>query len=109
PVLLFEPGLGQMPTDYTALLEDIASYGYIIVGINPTYFCWATVFSDGRQVGRMPMRDLLSSNLAELFPIWVKDMTFALDQVAKLDSDPQSPFFARLDLSHVGAFGHSYG
>src|SRR5207302_7702132 len=41
--------------------------------------------------------------------IWVKDMTFALDQVAKLDSDPQSPFFARLDLSHVGAFGHSYG
>src|SRR5581483_2923627 len=28
PVLIFSPGLGQMPTDYTGLIEDLASHGY---------------------------------------------------------------------------------
>jgi pimeloyl-ACP methyl ester carboxylesterase len=103
-----------MPTDYTALLEDIASHGYVVVGINPTYFCSATVFSDGRQVGGLPLGERLwhkpgTSTLEDLFPIWVQDMVFVLNQVTKLDSDPQDPFLGRLDLSRVGAFGHSYG
>src|SRR6266568_6723018 len=36
PILIFEPGMGKIPTQYTALLEDLASHGYIIFAITPT-------------------------------------------------------------------------
>jgi predicted dienelactone hydrolase len=49
PVLVFEPGLGKKPRDYTALLEDLASHGYIVVGIFPTDST-DVVFPDGRTV-----------------------------------------------------------
>jgi pimeloyl-ACP methyl ester carboxylesterase len=106
PVLLFSPAFGQMPTEYTALLEDIASHGYVVVGINPSYFTPVTVFPDGRQAGFHLTWDTI---LEDYFPTWVADMTFVLDQVAKLDAEAGGPFSGRLDTTRVGAFGHSYG
>ena len=32
PVLLFTPGLSWLATDYSVLLEDLASHGYVVVG-----------------------------------------------------------------------------
>jgi len=32
-VLLFTPGLGWLPSDYSVLLEDLASHGYVVVGL----------------------------------------------------------------------------
>jgi len=40
---------------------------------------------------------------------WAADISFALDQLAKLDLDKDSAFFGKLDLTHVGALGHSIG
>lgn len=31
PVLVMEPGLGPLPTDYTTLAENLASHGYVVV------------------------------------------------------------------------------
>src|SRR6185436_3554716 len=33
PVLIFSPGLGNLPTNYTSLLEDVASHGYVVVAV----------------------------------------------------------------------------
>jgi len=48
PVLIFEPGLGNLPTDSTTVIEDLVSHGYIVVGITPTYSASIVVFPDGR-------------------------------------------------------------
>jgi predicted dienelactone hydrolase len=43
PVLVMEPGLGPLPTDYTILAEDLASHGYVLVaGAPPTALRWSS-------------------------------------------------------------------
>jgi hypothetical protein len=108
PVLLFEPGLGNMPTDYTAILEDITSHGFIVVGIDPTYFAPVTVFLDGREVGQIPLWERGSQKLEQQFPIWVRDFRFVLD---RLQSSPGTlGDLAQVgDFHRMGAMGHSYG
>jgi predicted dienelactone hydrolase len=108
PVLLFSPGYGAMPTEYTAMLEDIASHGYVVVGINPTDFVSITVFQDGRRAV-VPLWNVSLYDLEKDYPVWVQDMLFVLDQVSEQNKDPRSPLFARLDMTRVGAFGHSFG
>lgn len=104
-VLLFSPGIGKMPTDYTAVIEDIASYGYVVVGVNPTYFVYTTAFADGRTVSMLP-QVMAHGDLDQRFPIWVEDLRFVLRQ---LTSMPKSGIWKSMDLSKFGAFGHSYG
>jgi Chlorophyllase enzyme len=104
-VLLFSPGLGKMPTDYTAVIEDIVSHGYVVVGVNPTSFVYTTVFASGRSVG-MLSQVMTHGDLDERFPIWVEDLHFVLGE---LTSMPKSGIWKNMDTSAVGAFGHSYG
>ena len=117
PVLIFEPGLGPTVSDYTTLLEDLASHGYIIVGANPTYSASAVVFADGRIVeqsasGNIPDNASVpeTKQIADrLVQIWADDMIFAMNQARRLNADPQSLLAGRMDLTHIGVFGHSFG
>ena len=101
PVLFFSPGLGMMPTDYTALIEDIASHGYVVVGINPTGYTASTVFADGRQAGLRPPWEI-NPAAASMLDTWVTDMRFALDQMTQISADPLSTTIAS-DQSAGGA------
>jgi hypothetical protein len=104
PVLLFEPGFGMLPFFYTTLIEDLVSHGYIVAGTIPTYYTHYNVFSSGRVV------DIFKSTHANAsLPFWTGDMIFTLNQLEKLNTDPESPFHERLDFRRVGAFGHSFG
>jgi hypothetical protein len=112
PILLFSPGLGNMPTDYTALIEDIVSHGYIVVGVNPTDFVAATVFPNGQSSSNLHFLLATARHKDELerdFPIWVNDLKFVLDQTQRLNQENEGPFFNRIDFGRVGAFGHSFG
>lgn len=108
PVLLFLPGFGAMVTEYTAILEDIASHGYVVVAINPTDFAPVTAFEDGRTV-YAPVWDISLYDLEKDYVVWVQDFLFALNEVSRENKDRHSPFFERLDMTRVGAFGHSFG
>jgi hypothetical protein len=117
PVLIFEPGLGPTVSDYTTLLEDLASHGYIIIGVNPTYSASAVVLADGRVVeqsakGNIPDNASVSETrqiAGQLVQIWAEDLRFAMDQAQRLNADPQSPLAGRMDLTRIGVFGHSFG
>jgi hypothetical protein len=128
PVLIFAPGYGSAPIEYTALMEDLASRGYVVAGINPTYFTTYTVFSDGRIAGQHPMarevagaprsawadRSVLPSGdpapiSDAVFRLWTGDLRFCLDQLVKLNTTGASKFRGHLDMTQVGAFGHSIG
>jgi predicted dienelactone hydrolase len=117
PVLIMEPGLGPAIPDYTVLAEDLASQGYIVVGINPTYSSNLVAFPDGRVVTRTDkgtIPDNASRIQAEkigdtLITVWVKDVIFVMDHLETINATPDSPFYQRLALDHMGVFGHSFG
>jgi predicted dienelactone hydrolase len=117
PVVLMRAGLAALTTDYTALAEDLASHGYVVVGFDAPYRSYIVVFPDGRVIARAPQNDadLLSGPEQEqlatkLVQAWSADMGFALDQLERLNtSDPSGRFLGRLDMQRVGVFGHSLG
>jgi len=117
PVVLMRPGLAALTTDYTTLAEDLASHGYVVVGIDAPYRSRIVVFPDGRVIMRAPQNnaDLVGGAederlTARLAQAWSADLSFALDQLGRLNaSDPTGRFVGRLDLRRVGVFGHSLG
>jgi len=105
PVLVFSPGFGATPTMYTVQLEELASQGYVVVGINYPYSSVATAFLDGKTVTINP-----KFNASANFPVWVQDQIFVLNQLEALNAnDPDKLLTGKLDLKHIGIFGHSLG
>jgi predicted dienelactone hydrolase len=116
PVLIFSPGGGMVREVYAAQLEDLASHGYVIAAISHPYDAIVSLFPDGRQITysdkRWPTTPSVEgeANLNQLE--WhANDIRFVLDELtrANLASSSALPFAGHLDLSHVGAFGHSFG
>jgi dienelactone hydrolase len=117
PVILMRAGLAALTTDYTALAEDLASHGYVVVGFDAPFRTIVVVLPDGRVIERTPQNDadLLSGPQQEqlankLVQTWSSDMGSALDQLEELNTaDPTGRFLGRLDMQTVGVFGHSLG
>ncbi len=117
PVVLMRAGLAAPTVSYTTLAEDLASHGYVVVGVDAPYRTRLVVFPDGRVIYRAPQNDAdLVSDAAQvelagkLVQAWSADMSFVLDQLQILNtSDPQGRFIGRLDMNRVGIFGHSLG
>jgi predicted dienelactone hydrolase len=109
PVILFSHGRGGVRVQNTFQVEELVSHGYVVVGIDHTYATVATVFPDGRVVSIDPrMRD--AEFLKTKLEVLANDARFVLDQLEMLNADdPGGMFRERLDLNHVGIFGHSLG
>jgi predicted dienelactone hydrolase len=90
PVLLFSPAMGRVPKDYSMIAEDLASSGYIVMGVTPAAV--AKVDLEHREA------------MQPVVERWVGDLRFALDRLAR-----QPLFRERIDASKVGVFGHSFG
>ena len=116
PVVLLLAGNGALVTFYTALAEDLASHGYVVVGPEAAYRTSVVVLPDGTALYRPPSNnpeDLPPSQATalatRLVKMWSSDLAFVLDQLATLDDSPGGRFTGRLDLHHVGVVGHSLG
>ena len=117
PVVLMRAGGGAPTTDFTTLAEDLASHGYIVVGFDAPYRTIVFVSADGHVIQRPPSADPEGLDSAQanqlinkLLPMWTTDTKFVVDQLQKLNTaDPSGKFTGRLDLEHLGIFGHSFG
>jgi predicted dienelactone hydrolase len=117
PVVLLLPGSSALAAGYTALAEDLASHGYVVVGLNAPYLTTVVVLPDGRVVYRSSQYDLDSASspgkmqLAErLVKIWSRNVDFALANLSALSAaDSDSQFAGHLDLQRLGIVGHSLG
>ncbi len=114
PVLIFEPGLGNIPTQYTTLLEDLASHGYVIFAITPTYSSDVVVFPDGRVIeatpaGKLDTNENPQTAANQLVMVWSQDVIFVMNQLDRLSTAPGNMWSQRLDLARLGVFGHSFG
>ncbi len=113
PVLLFSHGLRMHAGLSKFQAEELASHGYVVVGINHTYDAAFAQFRNGTSVPFDAWGDLGSQKdmdryISQRIPVWVEDARFVLDRLAALkDEDPR--FAGRLDLTRVGYFGHSMG
>ena len=122
PVLIFNPRWAGARVQNTFLAEDLASHGYIVVALDHPYN-GALVETDSGVVASDRV-DAISSNkvhsAAELegawaneLAIWVADSRFVLDQLTLMSGGVGGMGFPwgtpRMDLTRVGAFGHSFG
>lgn len=115
PVIIVTHGSGPMIQQYTWITEDLASYGYIVVGINHPYMAAITRFPDGRCIRSLiPSKKKEGKEIArtwkrEQFETLAHDITFVLDNLAEFNAQPSSMFYKKLDLDHIGMAGHSGG
>ncbi|MBP2340634.1 putative dienelactone hydrolase [Saccharothrix coeruleofusca] len=117
PVVLYSPGRGVSRAFGTALAEQLASRGYVVVSLDHTHEAPAVAFPDGRVARRaLPPSSVEVSK--RIMATRVQDTRFVLDQLEVL-AGGGNPDAARralprglglaLDLSEVGMFGHSGG
>ncbi|QKV97871.1 lipase [Streptomyces sp. NA02950] len=117
PVVLYAPGMyNERTLDTTAVIE-LASHGYIVVTVDPTYEAHAVEFPGGRVVEVAPglgaIEPVAARNKAAL-DVRVADIRFVLDQVEALSRGRVPHTLPRglataLDPSRIGMFGHSLG
>ena len=110
PILIFSHGMTGFRNQNTFQIEELASHGYIVVGIDHAYDAAATVYPDGREV--LINKHQLSGfeALDEHMTLWTQDVSFILNRLEQLNKqDEQDRFTGRLDLERIGMFGHSYG
>ncbi|KKD55079.1 MULTISPECIES: alpha/beta hydrolase family protein [Paenibacillus] len=118
PLILANPGNGSSRFLHTSQAENLASHGYIVAVIDHTYNTFATEFPDGR-ITTNTTNDLFSpdhdyrtesGNRDKLGKVLTGDVAFTLDQFELIQSGQvPSPLKGKIDLGHVGVFGHSIG
>jgi predicted dienelactone hydrolase len=117
PVILVSPGMGSNGFQYTSLVEELVSHGYVVATIDHPFQSWVIVYPDGRKVSVAHTPKEAPSDPAQGLARYREsvaarsaDLRFALDQLALLDRGQGDPRFAgRLDLQRVGVLGHSIG
>lgn len=109
PVLIFDPNFRQSSLKYASIIEDIASHGYIVIGMTHPYSTEAVEYPDGRLVvyGHGPLV-ATEDTISAIEELVYRDDLFALNQLEKLNQ-AEGSFKGHLDLDHIGMFGHEFG
>ena len=116
PVILFSHGWNGFNSQNSGQALELASRGYFVVGIQHTYGAVTTVFLDGTVVPNNPNALPIDADdpnyeviARKLVNQWAGDMSHTLDVLGIMASDVRGRFWGRLDLNHVGVYGHSTG
>ena len=106
PVVLYDPGLQCHRRENTDKAEDLASWGYVVVGLD-TSDTYLSVFPNGTVVYGQAVAST-TAGLDAAIEGRLLDLQFALDELESLNtSDPR--LAGRLDLDEIGALGYSGG
>jgi hypothetical protein len=100
-------------------MQELASHGFIIASMDHTFYSGKVSFPDGRVIdskGAPDLGNLKNTTVEEEFAlgtryteIEARDDIFVLDQLQLMDRDKTSFLHGTIDLTRVGAFGHSLG
>lgn len=115
PVILFSHGWQGFNAQNTGQALELASRGYVVIGVQHTYGALTTVFADGSIAPNNPTAlpedaddpnyEIKANVLASQ---WAEDMAFVLDQLEG-QSEAGDFFNQKIDLNKVGVYGHSTG
>lgn len=115
PVLVFSPGFGESVLTYRVMLEDLASHGYIIFGLEHPHDAYAVAlpggevipFPDSAWTAAIKAGDAAAYQLAQV-PIRSADIAFVIAQVRR-GGRSLGLLAGHLDPDRLGVFGHSLG
>lgn len=108
PTLLFGPGGWGPPTEaYTILLSDLASYGYVVIGTDHPYEQPFVRYPNGTGVYGLPVTfgSYTFEFVAALQELRVNETRALIDNLPLVEE----LLCAKLNHTHIGAFGHSLG
>ncbi|MEV0562440.1 hydrolase [Dactylosporangium sp. NPDC050588] len=114
PVVLYSPGFGVERTAGTAVAEELASHGYIVVTIDHTHDSPLVEFPGGRvarsavppPTGEPGEEERL---IAKALAARVADTRFVLDWLARPQRALPSGLWHAVDQRAIGMIGHSLG
>ena len=116
PVILFSHGWNGFNAQNTGQAIQLASHGYVVVGVQHTYGAVITVFTDGRIAHNNPSAlpggapdQEYEMAARKLVQQWAGDLKYALDFLEDQATAADSLLYKSLDLSRVGVYGHSTG
>jgi pimeloyl-ACP methyl ester carboxylesterase len=109
PLLAFSVGLGVIRANYTSIVEELASHGYI-VAIVESPLQGLMLLPEGRAVldsaGRYGETAAHRTGVAE----WARDISLVLDRLAAdRDGSAIGKIAATIERTRIGALGHSSG
>ncbi len=114
PVVVFSPGFMAVSDSYSALLEELASQGFVVLAIDHPYISGPTRLTDGSlAMPALPgdLDDPQAFITAAMFAL-SSDQRLVVDWLHGLQPDdgPAGRLLARrVDLSRLSAGGHSLG
>lgn len=108
PLLVLSPGNATNVEFYGSLGEDLASHGYVVVGLNHPFQVTAMSLLDGSVAVYDPAADARPASVVDKIADRVADVEFVLNQ---LSQEIASGRFleGRVDLGRIGVLGHSNG
>ena len=110
PVIIFSHGLGRVAAHYTAFLENLASHGYIVVGVDSPFFSSIIKMPDGRIIKNESQRNQRRGAREEEAVTQAHDLIFVLNELERINKeDTEIGSVGRFDLRRIGVFGHSRG
>ena len=114
PIIVLAPGRSTGTFDYTTLGEDLASHGYIVVGVDSPFHS-KVLLSNGTlapirfpSMGPSTYPNGIDSAQAPMNALVSADLRFAIRRLQQLDQS-HAILRGHLDLTRVGMFGHSNG
>ncbi|NKQ53429.1 alpha/beta hydrolase [Amycolatopsis sp. K13G38] len=118
PVVVLEPGMGLAAPQYTALAEDLASHGYLVAGVTPTYSANLTVLNgqtvSATEAGKPAATDAANEHAGQaqadgdrLVGVWADDARFAATEVTALSTSGR--FAGHINAGAIVYAGHSFG
>jgi predicted dienelactone hydrolase len=102
PLVVVSPGFGDPRWMLTNLAEDLASHGYIVVGVDHTYEGSGITFPDGRVTGCLICERDVDNK--EIVANRVRDISFVLDRLLG-----HATYGRMIDHDRIGVVGHSMG
>ncbi|CAN5886417.1 acetylhydrolase [soil metagenome] len=106
PVIIFSHGLGASRDSHGWLGKHWAGCGYI--SVHPQHhgsdeLVW-------KEAGILNAASALKESISEKNAIdRVEDVSFVIDELIKLNTNPDSPLFGRIDVQSIGVAGCSFG
>ena len=115
PIVVFSHGLTGTFTDYTFLFEDLASRGYVVASVDHTYEATAVELADGRIAKSLygsyltQFAQLDDSSARKLETARLGDVRFVIDELQRLQNQPNGRFAGHLNTDAIAVAGHSLG
>jgi predicted dienelactone hydrolase len=106
PVVLFSHGLGLLSGFYSSFIEELVSHGYVVAGVEHSWFSGAFTLPGGRAVTNLSrnadrQRDVI---------VQAEDLSLVVSVLESLArAAPVTRLAGRLELRRLGVFGHSRG